>query len=210
MSAIKRHLSYANVVATLALFIALGAGTVWAAGGINGKSIKKNTLPGNRVKKNTLPGNRLQNGTVKGGKVDVSTLGQVPSAKVADAANDVSGVFKDGPVTLPFANTTNTVGTLRLPIGKFFITAKFVARDLSGSGATDVECFLFAGADNFDKAVFDLPSNGDATIPLETVAYLPLGNDVVLDCNRHSDNISVSFIRIQAVSASDIQRAPSP
>lgn len=200
MSRIKRQLSYANVVATLALLLALGAGTVVAASRINGKTIKKGSLPGNRLKRSS----------VKGGQVAESTLSKVPSAQAADAANAAIGVIKDGPVSLPFANTTNRIAELSLPIGKFFVTGKLVAHNDGAAPANDVECYLFAGADNFDKAIFDLGAGGYATVPLETVLYFPRPNSVVIDCNRHGDSVSVSFARLQAISAADIQRTSSP
>ena len=56
MQRFRPRITYANVVATMALFLALAGGTVWAANKINGKQIKKNSLPGNRIKKNTAAG----------------------------------------------------------------------------------------------------------------------------------------------------------
>ncbi len=44
----KGKVTYANVVATLALFIALG-GVSWAAVTINGKNIKPKSIPLNRL-----------------------------------------------------------------------------------------------------------------------------------------------------------------
>ena len=46
MKRFRPRLSYANVVASLALFLALTGGTVWAANKINGKQIKKGSIPG--------------------------------------------------------------------------------------------------------------------------------------------------------------------
>jgi hypothetical protein len=43
-------------VATLALFLALSGGIVWAAGRLNGRQIKPNSLPGNRIMKKTRRG----------------------------------------------------------------------------------------------------------------------------------------------------------
>ena len=97
MGKIRRHLTFANVVACLALFFALG-GTVYAGSKINGKTIKKNTLPGNRIKKNTLPGNKIKKKTlaankikknaITGAQINESKLGQVPNAaNAANAAN---------------------------------------------------------------------------------------------------------------------------
>jgi hypothetical protein len=101
----------------IALFAALGGGTVYAASKINGKQIRPNSLPGNRVITNSLPGNRLAPGSVPGNRlrpgsissdllapgavsasqlapgsvtgvqIDVATLGQVPTAVHAETAD---------------------------------------------------------------------------------------------------------------------------
>lgn len=95
MSRGLRRQGPALVVAVLALVAAL-AGTVYAAGKINGHSVKVKSLPGNRLALASVPGNRLRPGAIKGTQlapgsvtgvqVDVSTLGQVPSAAQADTA----------------------------------------------------------------------------------------------------------------------------
>ena len=102
---IRRQLP-ALIVASVALVAALG-GTVYAAGKINGHAIKVKSLPGNRLAIGSVPANRLKPGTipslqlapgsvqgdrlapgsVTGVQVDVSTLGQVPSAAHADRAD---------------------------------------------------------------------------------------------------------------------------
>lgn len=90
-----RRPSPALVVACLALFVALG-GTVLAATKIDGRTIRVKSLPGNRVAVGSLPGNRLAPGTIpgdrlapksiKGDQIDITTLGQVPSADHATSA----------------------------------------------------------------------------------------------------------------------------
>ena len=65
LNRLRRHATFSNVVALLALFFALG-GTVYAAGKLSGKQIKPNSLPGNRVKKNTLTGAQLKETAIKG------------------------------------------------------------------------------------------------------------------------------------------------
>lgn len=72
------------------------SGTVYAAGKINGKTIKVKSLPGNRLALGSVPGNRLKPGAIKGSQlapgsitgihVDASTLGQVPTAVHAETA----------------------------------------------------------------------------------------------------------------------------
>jgi hypothetical protein len=53
MEAMRRHLTYANVVSTLCLFIALG-GTSYAAIKVTGKAVKDGTLTGADVRDNSL------------------------------------------------------------------------------------------------------------------------------------------------------------
>lgn len=88
--------SPALLIACLALFVALG-GTVLAATKIDGRTIRVKSLPGNRLTVGSLPGNRLQAGTIPGNRlaprsvkakqIDVGSLGPVPSATHADAAD---------------------------------------------------------------------------------------------------------------------------
>jgi hypothetical protein len=73
---LRTRLTYANVVATLALFIALGGTSVAASGLISGTKIKKHSIPGNRLKKRSLTS----------AQINVAKLGTVPSAETAAAA----------------------------------------------------------------------------------------------------------------------------
>ena len=56
---IRRHLTYANVMATLAVFIALG-GSSYAAYTISGSKIKNRSIRGSKLRHNTLTGARDQ------------------------------------------------------------------------------------------------------------------------------------------------------
>jgi hypothetical protein len=78
--------SPALVIACLALFVALG-GTVLAATKIDGKTIKVKSLPGNRLEPGSVPGNRIAPGSLNGSRIKVDTLGEVPSAAHAGAAD---------------------------------------------------------------------------------------------------------------------------
>jgi hypothetical protein len=73
-SGIRRHLTYANVVSTLCLFILLGGSAVAAQHFINGESIKPHSIPGNRLKDHTVTGRQ----------VNLNALGKVPNAANAD------------------------------------------------------------------------------------------------------------------------------
>ena len=112
MSRGLRRQAPALMIAGLALVAAL-SGTVYAAGKINGRSIKVKSMPGNRLALGSVPGNRLKPGALQGSQlapgsitgiqIDTSTLGQVPSAIHADTAESAH----DAETALNAANAEN-------------------------------------------------------------------------------------------------------
>jgi hypothetical protein len=89
----RTHISYANVVATLSLFLALG-GTSYAVLRIGSDNVIDNSLRSRDVRNNSLHSRDLRNRSIRardvrtgslGGKViDESSLGPVPKAANAD------------------------------------------------------------------------------------------------------------------------------
>ena len=73
MVRIGKLLSFSNIVACLALFVALG-GSVYAAGKISGKQIKASSLPGNRIKPRTIAAKRIKLKTLTGRQVKAHSL----------------------------------------------------------------------------------------------------------------------------------------
>ena len=80
---IAKSLTFSNVIACLALFIALG-GSVYAANKINGKQIKASSLPGNRIKPKTVPANRIKPNSLTGKQINEKTLTGVSAAALTD------------------------------------------------------------------------------------------------------------------------------
>jgi hypothetical protein len=70
---ISKSLTFSNVIACLALFVALG-GSVYAAGKISGKQIKRSSLPGNRIKPKTIQPNRIKPKSLTGHQVKADSL----------------------------------------------------------------------------------------------------------------------------------------
>jgi hypothetical protein len=56
---IRRRLTYANVISTLALFVALG-GSSYAALTISGKSIERRSIPATKIKRNSITGKEVR------------------------------------------------------------------------------------------------------------------------------------------------------
>ena len=79
MQAVGRRLTYANVVATLALFLALSGGVVWAAGKIGAKNLRANAVTAGKIKRNAVTnakirGNAVTAAKIKDGAVDFTKL----------------------------------------------------------------------------------------------------------------------------------------
>ena len=74
------RLTYANVMSTLALFVALG-GSSYALVRIDGKQLKNRSVSGKKLKRNTLSGTNIKE----------SRLGKVRRARRADHADTLQG-----------------------------------------------------------------------------------------------------------------------
>ena len=86
---LRRHLSYANVMATVAVFLALG-GVSYAATKINGKNIVKHSIGAGKLKKRTLGSHQMKKNSLRGAVIDESTLNIVPQAQSANTATSAS------------------------------------------------------------------------------------------------------------------------
>jgi hypothetical protein len=89
----RPKLSYANVMATIAVFIALG-GASYAAlklpkNSVGAKQLKKNAVTTAKIKKEAITAAKVKSGTLTGTQINASTLGKVPAASNADAVGGV-------------------------------------------------------------------------------------------------------------------------
>jgi hypothetical protein len=80
VSKLRSGLTYANVIATLALFLALGGGAYAVS------KLPKNSVGTPQLKKNAVRSGKVKNGAVRGPDVNEATLGKVPAARRADTA----------------------------------------------------------------------------------------------------------------------------
>jgi hypothetical protein len=100
---LRHQLSFANVLACLALFVALGGGAYAASQQVNGKYIVKRSIGGNKLKNETITSKQIKKGTLNSSVIDVSTLTTVPSAQTAVTATSAT--------TANSANSANTANT---------------------------------------------------------------------------------------------------
>ncbi len=212
VSKLRARLSYANIVASVALFIALG-GTSYAVatGSIDSREIKNNSLRGADIRKGSLTGadvrnNRLtgadiRNDRLTGGDVLESSLGKVPSAGAADTANTANSAnsamvagtvlqtFRDDPVSAP-ATTSGQNWTLlsaTVPAGSYVLTGK-ATLDNGDAAAVEIRCSMRVDSTVLDRANIGLgPQPGDEDVGPFTVTSVHSSATpftVVLECTN--------------------------
>lgn len=106
MKRLRKHLTYANVMASIAVFLVLGGGAAFAAG-----KLAKNSVGTKQLKANSVTTAKIKKDAVTGAKVKESTLGEVPSATNAGNANTangqtvhkIRGVLTEGQSNVPIA-----------------------------------------------------------------------------------------------------------
>jgi hypothetical protein len=126
LRAVLRRLTYANVIATLALFLALGGGAVWAAGKASTKvgtgklkpnavtagKIKANAVTSAKIRENAVTAVKLREGSVSFGKLAAGTN---VVATAISSPTSVSGLSATGvsfPSAISFAPATGNVDLL--------------------------------------------------------------------------------------------------
>src|ERR1700710_374259 len=92
---LRRHLSYANVMATIAVFVALG-GVSYAAATISGNKLIKGTVGAGKLKNGTLTSTQVRANSLTGSVIDESTLTIVPAAQTANSATTATSATTAG------------------------------------------------------------------------------------------------------------------
>jgi hypothetical protein len=99
MKSVRKHLTYANVMASLAVFLILGGGAAVAAGGLG-----KNTVGSKQLKKNAVTAAKVKDGSLLGADF---APGQLPAGP-AGAAGAKGATGPAGPAGVIAANSVNS------------------------------------------------------------------------------------------------------
>jgi hypothetical protein len=102
---LRRHLTYANVVSTIAVFLLLGGATAWAASKIGTDQLKAGAVTTGKLAKEAVKSGKIANDAVTGEKVEESTLGPVPKS---EEATTLGGI---GPSAFTRVATSSTQDT---------------------------------------------------------------------------------------------------
>lgn len=136
MVRIGKALSFSNVIACLALFIALG-GSVYAAGKISGNQIKPNSLPGNRVKAKTLTGKQIKPGSLSGTQIKAGSLSGTQIQAGSLTGTQINQSTLTGVAASALATVQYVASTVSLTPGGIGGTASCPAgTNVIGGGAT--------------------------------------------------------------------------
>jgi hypothetical protein len=87
---VRSRLSYSNVVATIALFLAVGGGAVYAAGKIGSRELKNGAVKTKKLANGAVKTQKLADDAATGAKVNEASLGLVPHAALSDSVGGVS------------------------------------------------------------------------------------------------------------------------
>lgn len=134
MKTIRKYTSFSNLVACMALFVAL-SGTAYAAAknsigsaqlkknAVTSQKIKKNAVTNAKIKNNSVTSSKIKDGSVTGADVNAASLAKVPAAAEADQAAALAGQ-KNVFIKLSFGQEVPVVEN-----GSVSISAKCIQND---------------------------------------------------------------------------------
>jgi hypothetical protein len=178
---IRKRITYANVMSSIAVFLILGGATAFAAqkigsNEIKGNSIttgkikkeavttskiKKNSINTAKIQKDAVTGEKVKDGSLTGSDINLSTIGTVPSAA---SAQPTSFAHVSAAAVFDSANTKNVGSVTKVGTSVYcFSGIPFTVR--GGQATVD-----FAGS-AFQEAQFGLGTNS-GTCPNGTQAFV--------------------------------------
>jgi hypothetical protein len=118
---VRRHLTYANVMATISAFVVLCGGVAFAAdqlakNSVGKKQLKANAVTTAKIKKNAVTAAKIKAGAVDASKVKDGSLGagkldlaNMPFSRIVHKARGGSSVaLGEAPAVVPLGNPTYT------------------------------------------------------------------------------------------------------
>jgi hypothetical protein len=195
-SRLRRHFSYANVMASIAVFVALG-GVSYAAATINGGKIVSGTVGAGKLKNGTLTSTQVKQNSLTGSVIDESSLGTVPAAQTATTATSAktagsadTAAHATSATTATSAATANDASTLDGLTAKQLQVTCPVDTELFGGMCWDEDV---RPADGWIDASKDCGDEGGRLPSLsELIAYVLQPEEQVEGHNWTGDVIEVS------------------
>jgi hypothetical protein len=208
MGFVRRHLSYANVVASLALFLALGgaafAATQLPRNSVGTGQLKPEAVTSGKIAKKTrnqLMGSRGPQGPQgKTGPKGTTGAKGATGAKGDTGARGLTGADGAGPAFEVFREAAKAIGTSatpiltqNLPAGSYVISADVALE--TPTAETEVLCTLSGGGEAFAGV---LPGNHALTIPLSVTQTFTSAGTTTLSCLETSGTAEVIYANLVA------------
>lgn len=211
---VARNLSYSNVIATMALFFALG-GISWAAATapkntVAAKSIKKNAVTSVKIKNNAVTGRKIKSNSIlasdiknaalagadikdeslTGADINEGTLGKVPNAAVADgSSNQLVANVRVNSSASDADYTTARLAATEVSLAKHG-TLEIYAKCFESGGSTYDEMYIRTSQDGaaFNGYSIDDSAYGDPALNTNTAE-----TDRHLASDSASDSVSYEY-----------------
>jgi hypothetical protein len=173
MQKLRSKLTYANVIATLALFMAMSGGVVWAAKKIGANQLKANSVGTAKLKKNAVTAKKIKKNAVTKEKI---ATGAVDFSKLATGTSVVA-TANGGPVavsapstplvSIPLTGTTSFTPTAGV-VNMLNIEARGVNLARSGINGCGVTVVPYINGKAFMVSSGFLALTADTNTPSET------------------------------------------
>lgn len=169
LSKLRARLSYANVIATIALFVALGGGAYAATqlpkNSVGAKQLKKGSVNSAKVKDASLMRRDFKPGQLPAGPAGARGPEGPRGAEGArgeagpTGARGPSNAYNDRDETqIAISSTGTAAATVQVPAGSWVLTGK--VQVFNNGIDTSGNCSLFAASTRIDRAFFELESIG--------------------------------------------------
>ena len=187
---LRSHLNFANVVALLALFVAL-SGTSYAVSKVGSKDIRKNAVRSKHIKKSQVNSGDIRNHTIKPIDIAPTVTGKTLQSSAGQVRRDA------GPSDVAGSGSFTPVATMGgLQAGSYVLLAK---TNQSSNARTEGRCRLQAG-DEYDDSNRGLRPEGTSEAhSLQLVHAFTGPGAVVLACRSPAGKWSVTDSKILAI-----------
>jgi hypothetical protein len=199
MQQIRKHLSYANVMSSLAVFLVLGGGAAYAAkkigshdlrgGAVTTAKIKRNAVTRSKIKANAISTAKIAKGAVTNarladGSVSLEKLAPgfiAPAAdKLSQAANiSSSGVVLAGSLGISQANVTH-------PEAGFYCFAGFAPAPVGGVATVD---YSEAG----ENVLIQFDTGQGPVCPVGTQAFVNARKPISFKVKDSTESVDAGF-----------------
>jgi hypothetical protein len=153
----RRHLTYANIVSTICLFLLLGgvayAGTQLAKGSVGTNQLKAEAVTKGKLHRNSVNSKKVVDNSLTGQDIDAATLGKVPLAANAENATNAGHASTADTAT----NAEKLDGHSPSEFGAVLVSGGESEQSLEAEIFFSVSGY-FEGSANVSKAKLSLPN----------------------------------------------------